>query len=68
MTARSRISGALDQAALARLHFTALSQAEQAAAIRRLAASSMSANGIATATSLSIAQIRRVLAEAERTA
>jgi hypothetical protein len=55
--------GSLDMAALARLHFTTLSPAEQAAAIRRLAASGQGEHTIAHATGLSVEMVRRVLAE-----
>lgn len=44
-----------------RLYFTVLSQAEQAAAIRRLRATGMSPRGIAEATGLSLEQVERVL-------
>jgi hypothetical protein len=43
------------------LHFIALTQAEQTAAICRLAAQGLSERGIAAATRLSVEQIRRVL-------
>ena len=46
-----------------RLHFTVLSQAEQAAAIRRLAAAGHGIHTIAHATGLSVEIVRRVLAE-----
>jgi hypothetical protein len=55
------IPGKLDTAALARLHFTVLTQEEQEAAIRRLAAAGQGAHTIAHATGLSLEQIRRVL-------
>jgi hypothetical protein len=45
-------------------HFLSLSPAEQAAAIRRLAALGWSELGIAAATRLSVEMIRRVLTEA----
>jgi enhancing lycopene biosynthesis protein 2 len=60
------IGGALDMAALARLHFTVLSRAEQEAAIRRLAAAGQGEHTIAHATGLSIEEIRRVLTEKAR--
>jgi hypothetical protein len=44
-------------------HFLLLDRVEQEAAIRRLAASGMHDYSIATATSLSVEQIRRVLAQ-----
>lgn len=47
----------------ARMHFLALPQAEQEAAIRRLAASGYGAQTIAHVTNLSVEQIRRVLDE-----
>jgi ABC-type phosphate/phosphonate transport system ATPase subunit len=53
--------GIHDTAAVARKHFYLLSQGEQAAAIRRLAASGLGAYTIARATGLSVEQIRRVL-------
>jgi DNA invertase Pin-like site-specific DNA recombinase len=62
----TRIPGVLDTAALARMHFHALSRQEQAQAIRRLAASGQGEHTIALATGLSVEQIRRILAEAER--
>jgi hypothetical protein len=48
------------------LHFLRLTQAEQAAAIRRLAAEGWSELSIAAATKLSVEMIRRVLAEKPR--
>jgi hypothetical protein len=63
MSHRSQIGGALDQAALARLHFHTLTHDEQAAAIRRLAASGQGEHTIAHATGLSVEMIRRLLAE-----
>lgn len=47
-------------------YFLLLSRDEQAAAIRRLAATGMSDYSIAAATKLAVEQIRRVLAEAPR--
>jgi DNA invertase Pin-like site-specific DNA recombinase len=47
------------------VHFLLLPPKEQAAAIRRLAASGMSVQTIATATRLSVEQIRQLLAEPE---
>jgi hypothetical protein len=44
-----------------RMHFHAMPQAKQEAAIRRLAAAGQSAYTIAAATGLSVEQIRRVL-------
>ena len=44
-------------------HFLSLTPAEQAAAIRRLAADGMSDTSIARATRLSVEQVRRVLSE-----
>jgi hypothetical protein len=58
----SRIGGALDLAALSRMHFHSLDHAEQAAAIRRLAALGQSEHTIASATGLSVEAIRQVLA------
>jgi hypothetical protein len=52
----------LPEGALARRHFHALSQAEQAAAIRRISADSQGDHTIARATGLSVEQVRRVLA------
>ena len=46
------------------MHFLLLTQEEQAAAIRRLAAQGWSELSIAAATKLSVEQIRRVLTEA----
>ena len=46
------------------MYFHALPQAEQEAAIRRLAAAGQGEHTIAHATGLSVEQIRRVLAEA----
>ncbi len=60
MTART-IGGALDTAALARLHFTVLSQAEQRKAIERQAARGMSAYDIAAATGWSAEAVQAVL-------
>lgn len=60
---RRSIGGPLDLAALARLHFHVLDQDQQAAAIRRLAATGQGEHTIAHATGLSVEQIRRVLAE-----
>jgi hypothetical protein len=45
------------------VHFLLLTQAEQAAAIRRLAAAGWSEYGIAAATRLSVEMVRRVLTE-----
>ncbi|MGH3631103.1 MAG: hypothetical protein ACRDRL_27125 [Sciscionella sp.] len=44
-------------------HFLLLDQEQQAQAIKRMAATGWSDNGIATATGLSVEQIRRILAE-----
>jgi len=52
-------------AALARLHFTVLTQDEQTAAIRRLVAAGQGVETIAQATGLSIEMVRRILAETE---
>jgi DNA invertase Pin-like site-specific DNA recombinase len=57
------IPGALDPAAMCRLHFNILTRDEQAAAIRRLAASGQSEHTIARATGLSVEMINRILAE-----
>jgi hypothetical protein len=62
MSCRS-IGGALDTAALARMHFHALDREQQAEAIRRLAAAGQGEHTIAHATGLSVEMIRRVLAE-----
>ena len=62
------IGGALDMAALARMHFHALDHDQQGQAIRRLAASGQSEHTIASATGLSVEMIRRVLAERESAA
>jgi hypothetical protein len=59
----SAVGGKLDLAAMGRLHFRILSRDQQAAAIRRLAASGMSDYGISHATGLAVEQIRRVLSE-----
>jgi hypothetical protein len=48
------------------VHFRVLSQPEQAGAIRRLAAAGHSAHAIASATGLSVEQVRQVLAEEAR--
>lgn len=45
-------------------HFLLLTQAEQAAAIRRMASTGWTEHGIAAATRLSVEQVRRVLAGA----
>ncbi len=47
-------------------HFLLLDTGQQAQAIRRLASSGMPEYTIAAATGLGVAQVRRVLAEAER--
>jgi hypothetical protein len=65
MSARSHIGGALDQAALARLYFASLEPAEQAAAVRRLAATGQSVWTISHATGLSPEAIHQVLTERE---
>jgi DNA invertase Pin-like site-specific DNA recombinase len=52
-------------AAMARMHFHALSCHEQAQAIRDLAASGQGKHTIADATGLSVEQVRRVLAQQE---
>jgi hypothetical protein len=57
------IGGSLDMAALARLHFYSLDREEQAAAIRRLAATGMGDHGIADASGLSVEMVRQILAE-----
>lgn len=62
MTRRS-IGGALDAAALSRLHFNVLDHEQQRQAIARLAATGMSDYGISHATGLAVEQVRRVLAE-----
>jgi hypothetical protein len=58
---RSSIGGALDLTALTRLHFNTLSLEERTAAIRRMAAEGHTANGIASATGLSVEAIAVVL-------
>ena len=60
------IGGRLGTAALARMHFHALSRDQQAQAIRRLAATGQHEETIARATGLSVEQIRKLLAEAQR--
>lgn len=55
------IGGTLDVAALARMHFHALDREEQAAAIRRLAASGQGDHTIAHATGLSVEAVRQLL-------
>jgi hypothetical protein len=55
----------VDAVVLARLHFATLSREEQAAAVRRLAASGMSDHGITRASGLAVEQVRRILAEHE---
>jgi len=62
MSSRS-IGGALDTAALARMHFHALDREQQSQAIRRLAAAGLGEHTIAHATGVSVEQIRRELAE-----
>jgi hypothetical protein len=62
---RDSIGGQLDTAALARLHFHALSPAEQASAIRRLAAAGQGEHTIAAETGLSVEHVRRVLSPEE---
>lgn len=57
------IGGALDLAALARMHFHALDQDQQVAAIRRLAVAGQSVFTIAQATGLSVEMIRLLLEE-----
>jgi hypothetical protein len=57
------IGGALDTAALARMHFYTLSPTEQAQAIRRLKAAGRGLTTIATATGLSVEAIAEVLTE-----
>lgn len=57
------IGGALDMAALRRLHFHTLEPPEQAGAIRRMAASGFTEYAIAAATGLAVEQVRRTLAE-----
>ena len=47
------------------IHFLMLPPAEQANAIRRLARAGMSDSTIASATRLSIEQVRRILAEVQ---
>jgi hypothetical protein len=59
------IGGAMDRQALARLHFTVLSPAERATAIRRLAAAGQGEYTIAAETGLSVEQVRRVLFPSE---
>ena len=66
MTHRTSIGGALDMAALARLHFVTLSEGQQRAAVRRLAAAGNSEQMIAAATGWSVEGVRRVLSERER--
>jgi hypothetical protein len=61
MSRTASIGGALDMAALARLHFTVLSQAERAAAIRWLSATGQGEHTIAHATGWTIEAVRRVL-------
>lgn len=48
------------------LHFHALGFTEQAGAIRRLAATGMTHDGISRATGLAVEQLRRVLADSRR--
>jgi hypothetical protein len=57
------IAGALNTEALARLHFTTLTNAEKVAAIRRLASSGQGQHTIAQATGLSVEAVRAVLTE-----
>jgi hypothetical protein len=57
------IGGTLNTDALRRLHFSALSPREQAAAVRRLAASGQSDEFIADATGMALEMVRRVLEE-----
>jgi ABC-type phosphate/phosphonate transport system ATPase subunit len=63
MNTRATVGGTLDMAALARMHFSSLDREEQAAAIRRLAATGMGDHGIADASGLSVEMVRRVLAD-----
>ena len=58
---RRAIGGGLSIEALARLHFLALDRAEQAQAIRRLAARGWSEPAIERITALPIDEIRRAL-------
>ena len=60
------IGGALNAAALARLHFNVLDQGAKVSAIRRLAASGQSDTTIAAATGLSVEMIRRILTNPDR--
>ena len=59
----SNIPGRLDLTALSRLNFNVLDRQEQAAAIRRLAATGLTEHDIAYATGLSKEMIDRILAE-----
>lgn len=60
---RCTIGGKLDMDALARMHFHALDQDQQVAAIRRLAIAGQSVFTIAQATGLSVEMIRLLLGE-----
>jgi|HubBroStandDraft_4_1064222.scaffolds.fasta_scaffold647499_2 hypothetical protein len=62
-TRNASIGGALNTQALTRLHFTTLSPAEQAQAIRRMDLSGHSVHTIANATGLAIEAIAQVLGE-----
>ena len=55
------IGGALDMAALAKLHFHVLAPDQQEQAIRRMAVSGYGQQTIAHATGLSVEQVQRVL-------
>jgi hypothetical protein len=60
---RSSVGGTLTVDALARLHFNALSHAEQAQAIVRMADAGQTDDTIARATALSVEQVRRVVTD-----
>ena len=57
----SNIPGVLDVAALARMHFYALTPDEQVQAIRRMAKAGQGVYVISRATGLSVEQVRRIL-------
>ena len=63
----SNIPGVLDLAALAKMHYLALSPDEQVQAIRRMARAGQGVYVISSATGLSVEQVRRILRGEEAT-
>lgn len=64
---KGAIGGALDQAALAKLHFLALDTSDRAATLRRLTAAGHGVQALARVTGLDVDLVRRLLAEPEGT-